>query len=75
MVFKRIKGKGPERIKVAMLDPVMAPGDARTAVAPITVSPAGLGVWWWEWCCPGPGIDSYRGGSSDRCSNSDYYQR
>ena len=42
MDFKRIRGKGPERIKVDMLDPVMAPGDTRTAVAPITVSPAGL---------------------------------
>ena len=42
MDFKRIKGKGPERIKVDMLDPVLAPGDTRTAVAPITVSPAGL---------------------------------
>lgn len=43
MDFKRVKGKGPERISVEMLDPVMAPGDARTGIAPITVSPAGLG--------------------------------
>ncbi len=32
-----------ERIKLDMADPVFAPGDIRTAVAPITISPAGLG--------------------------------
>lgn len=42
MDFKKISGEGPERISVEMLDPVMAPGVSRTAVAPITVSPAGL---------------------------------
>ena len=42
MDFKKISGKGPERISVEMLDPVMAPGVSRTAVAPITVSPSGL---------------------------------
>uniref|UniRef100_A0A6M3MC05 Uncharacterized protein n=1 Tax=viral metagenome TaxID=1070528 RepID=A0A6M3MC05_9ZZZZ len=31
-----------ERQKVEMPDPVMAPGVARTAVAPIAISPAGL---------------------------------
>ena len=42
MDFKKAKGKGPERVSVEMLDPVMAPGGTRTAVAPITVSPSGL---------------------------------
>ncbi len=42
MEFKKVKGKGLERIAVDMLDPVMAPGVSRTAVAPITVSPSGL---------------------------------
>ena len=42
MEFKKVKGKGPERLAIAMLDPVMAPGVSRTAVAPITVSPSGL---------------------------------
>ncbi|GAI79140.1 unnamed protein product [marine sediment metagenome] len=42
MEFVKTKGKGPKRIKVDMLDPVMGPGSARTAVAPITVSPSGL---------------------------------
>ncbi|MBA7658850.1 hypothetical protein ES703_66810 [subsurface metagenome] len=42
MDFKKISGQGPERISVEMLDPVMAPGVARTATAPITVSPSGL---------------------------------
>lgn len=42
MDFKKISGDGPERISVAMLDPVMAPGVSRTAKAPITVSPSGL---------------------------------
>lgn len=42
MDFKKIEGNGPERISVDMLDPVMAPGVSRTAVAPITVSPSGL---------------------------------
>jgi len=40
--FVKTRGKGPDRISVEMLDPVMAPGSARTAVAPITVSPSGL---------------------------------
>lgn len=42
MDFKKAKGKGPERISVEMEDPVMTPGSARTAVAPITVRPSGL---------------------------------
>lgn len=42
MDFKKIKGDGPERVSVEMLDPVMAPGVSRTAIAPITVSPSGL---------------------------------
>ncbi|GAH60949.1 unnamed protein product [marine sediment metagenome] len=42
MEFKKVKGKGPERISVDMLDPVMGPGAVATAVAPITVSPSGL---------------------------------
>lgn len=42
MEFKKTKGHGPKRISVKMLDPVMGPGDTRTAVAPITISPAGL---------------------------------
>ncbi len=40
MEFKNISGKG--RISVEMEDPVMTPGSARTAVAPITVKPSGL---------------------------------
>ncbi len=42
MELTKLRGQGPERISLDMLDPVMAPGDSRTAVAPITVSPAGL---------------------------------
>lgn len=42
MEFIKTRGEGPERISVEMLDPVMAPGVSRTAVAPITVSPSGL---------------------------------
>ncbi|GAH89509.1 unnamed protein product [marine sediment metagenome] len=42
MEFEKISGEGPDRISVEMLDPVMAPGVSRTAVAPITVSPSGL---------------------------------
>ncbi|MBA7507349.1 hypothetical protein ES706_06068 [subsurface metagenome] len=42
MEFIKIKGQGEKRISVDMLDPVMGPGAAATAVAPITVSPAGL---------------------------------
>lgn len=42
MELKKVKGQGPERISLDMVDPVMAPGDPRTAVAPITVSPSGL---------------------------------
>ena len=42
MDFKKVKGNGPDRISLEMLDPVMLPGVSRTAVAPITVSPSGL---------------------------------
>ncbi|MBA7628106.1 hypothetical protein ES703_35576 [subsurface metagenome] len=42
MEFQKSKGQGPERISVDMLDPIMAPGDSRTAVAPIIVLPSGL---------------------------------
>lgn len=42
MEFKKISGNGPARISVEMEDPVMTPGSAQTAVAPITVSPSGL---------------------------------
>jgi len=42
MDFKKVSGQGTERISVEMLDPVMAPGVSRTAVAPITVIPSGL---------------------------------
>lgn len=42
MDFKKVEGEGPERISVEMLDPVMAPGVAQTAVAPVTVKPSGL---------------------------------
>lgn len=42
MEFIKTKGRGPKRIKVEMLDPLMGPGQAATAVAPITVSPSGL---------------------------------
>lgn len=42
MEFKKVKGKGPQRISLAMLDPVMGPGVAAAAIAPITVSPSGL---------------------------------
>jgi len=40
MELKKVKGL--ERIGLDMLDPVFAPGDTRTAVAPITVAPSGL---------------------------------
>jgi|GEM_PF-3291360 len=42
MDFSKVHGKGPERLSVEMLDPVIPPGVSRTAVAPITVSPSGL---------------------------------
>lgn len=42
MDFKKISGKGANRIAVEMLDPVMLPGTTRTARAPITVTPSGL---------------------------------
>jgi len=42
MDFIRTKGQGPKRLQVEMLDPLMGPGQAATAVAPITVSPSGL---------------------------------
>ena len=42
MEFKKVSGEGPERTLVDMLDPVMAPGESRTASAPITVRPSGL---------------------------------
>ena len=42
MDFQKTRGDGPERISVDMEDPVMTPGSARTAVAPITVKPSGL---------------------------------
>ena len=42
MELQKLKGQGPNRISLDMVDPVMAPGDTRTAVAPITVSPSGL---------------------------------
>jgi len=40
--FKKVAGRGPKRISVDMLDPLMGPGQAATGVAPITVSPSGL---------------------------------
>lgn len=42
MEFKKVKGQGPKRISVDMLDPVIGPGAAATARAPITVAPSGL---------------------------------
>lgn len=42
MELKKLKGQGPDRISLSMLDPVIGPGATRTAVAPITVSPSGL---------------------------------
>ncbi len=42
MDFKKIKGKGPDRIKVDMLDPIFGAASAHTASAPITVIPSGL---------------------------------
>lgn len=42
MQLKKLGGQGPERISLAMLDPIFAPGEAKSATAPITVSPAGL---------------------------------
>ncbi len=42
MELTKLKGEGPERIQLDMADPLFAAGDSRTAVAPITVSPAGL---------------------------------
>lgn len=40
--LQKIKGEGPERIRLDMLDPIIGPGAAAAATAPITVSPAGL---------------------------------
>ncbi len=42
MEFIRTKGRGPKRLQVEMLDPLMGPGQAATGVAPITVKPSGL---------------------------------
>ncbi|MBA7606445.1 hypothetical protein ES703_13593 [subsurface metagenome] len=42
MDLKKLKGQGPNRISLDMIDPVIAPGATRAAVAPITVSPSGL---------------------------------
>ena len=42
MDFERILGKGPDRISVESVDPLLAKGSSHTAVAPITVSPPGL---------------------------------
>jgi len=40
--FIKTKGRGPKRLQVEMLDPLMGPGQAATGVAPITVQPSGL---------------------------------
>lgn len=40
--FIKTRGNGPERLKVEMLDPILAPSSARTAKAPITAKPAGM---------------------------------
>jgi len=42
MELKKVKGEGPDRISLEMMDPVMAPGASATASAPITVAPGGL---------------------------------
>ena len=42
MELKKLKGQGPNRISLDMLDPIMGPGSPATATAQITVSPAGL---------------------------------
>lgn len=42
MNFKKVKGRGPERISVEGIDPILAKGSAHTAVAPVTVTPSGL---------------------------------
>lgn len=43
MDFTKVKGKGPERISVEGIDPVLAKGSAHAAVAPLTVVPSELG--------------------------------
>ena len=55
MEFIKTKGNGPERIEVDMLDPVFPPGDSRTAVAPITISPSGLSCQGELYLGPSPG--------------------
>lgn len=42
MDFKKILGKGPARISVEGVDPLLAKGSSHTAVAPVTVTPSGL---------------------------------
>ena len=42
MEFIRTKGRGPKRLQVEMLDPLMGPGQAATGVAAITVKRSGL---------------------------------
>lgn len=42
MEFMKTKGRGPKRLQVEMLDPLMGPGQAAAGVAPITVKPSGL---------------------------------
>lgn len=42
MEFIKTKGRGPKKIEVEMLDPIMASGSAEAAIAPITVKPSGL---------------------------------
>jgi len=40
--LKKIKSKGPSRISVESIDPLLAKGSSYAAVAPITVLPSGL---------------------------------
>jgi len=43
MELKKLRGAGPDRMSLSMLDPIMGPGAPASALAPITVSPSGLG--------------------------------
>lgn len=42
MEFVKTGGKGPERVSVEGIDPILAKGSAHAAVAPVTVTPSGL---------------------------------
>ncbi len=63
MEFKKVKGEGLERLEVDMLDPIMLPGSAHTAVAPITIIPSGIACSAELYLGPSPGSKVVTSGS------------